>query len=44
MSGDYIGFHADMVQQFLVNLDNYQKGAEMFNVVDKGLGFVPSTL
>ena len=42
MSGDYTGSHADMVQQFLANLDNYQKGAEMFNVVDKRLGFVPT--
>ncbi len=44
MSGDYTGCHADMVQQFVDNLANYQNGAEMFNVVDKRLGFVPTRL
>lgn len=44
MSGDYTGFHADMVQQFVDNLANYQNGTTMFNVVDKRLGFVPTKL
>jgi len=44
MSGDYTGFHRDMVHQFVDNLSNYRYGAELFNVVDKRLGFVPSKL
>jgi phosphoglycerate dehydrogenase-like enzyme len=44
MSGDYTGFHRDMVQQFVANLTNYRHGAALFNVVDKRLGFVPTKL
>jgi phosphoglycerate dehydrogenase-like enzyme len=40
--GDYTGFHRDMVQQFVANLTHYRQGTELFNVVDKRLGFVPS--
>lgn len=42
MSGDYEGFQADMVQQFLENLRRYQAGTPLLNQVDKGLGFVAS--
>ena len=44
MSGDYTDFHKDMVQQFVDNLTNYRNGVEMFNVVDKRLGFVPTKM
>ena len=44
MSGDYTDFHRDMVQQFVDNLANYRHGAELFNVVDKRLGFVPTKM
>jgi phosphoglycerate dehydrogenase-like enzyme len=42
ISGDYTGFHRDMVHQFVANLTHYRQGTELFNVVDKRLGFVPS--
>ncbi len=44
MSGDFTGFHEEMVQQFIDNLTRYRTGAEMRNVVDKRLGFVPTKL
>jgi phosphoglycerate dehydrogenase-like enzyme len=44
MSGDYTGFHRDMVAQFVDNLTRYQHGEALLNVVDKRLGFVPSKL
>jgi len=44
ISGDYTGFHRDMTQQFVENLSRYRQGAELFNVVDKRLGFVPTRL
>ncbi|ETX03492.1 D-2-hydroxyacid dehydrogenase [Candidatus Entotheonella palauensis] len=44
MSGDYTDFHRDMVRQFVDNLTNYRNGAELFNMVDKQLGFVPTKL
>ncbi|WP_143302354.1 D-2-hydroxyacid dehydrogenase, partial [Candidatus Entotheonella palauensis] len=44
MSGDYTDFHRDMVRQFVDNLAYYRKGEELFNVVDKQLGFVPSKM
>ncbi len=40
MSGDYAGYRADMVQQFLGNFRRYQKGEAPLNLVDKSLGFV----
>lgn len=40
MSGDYAGYHADMVKQFLANFRRYQKGEGLLNLVDKSLGFV----
>jgi phosphoglycerate dehydrogenase-like enzyme len=42
ISGDYTGFHRDIVRQFVDNLTHYRSGAELFNVVDKRLGFVPT--
>ena len=44
ISGDYAGFHRDMAQQFIANLSRYRQGEELFNVVDKRLGFVPAKL
>lgn len=42
MSGDYSGYHADMVIQFLENFRRYQKAEPLLNQVDKSLGFVAS--
>ncbi len=42
ISGDYTGFHGDMVKQFVDNLTNYREGIALFNVLDKQLGFVPT--
>ena len=43
MSGDYSGYHADMAKQFYTNLENYEVGRDLFNVVDKVAGFVRSS-
>ena len=40
MSGDYIGCKADLVAQFLGNLDRYRAGRPLDNVVDKRAGYV----
>ncbi|MEM8687076.1 MAG: D-2-hydroxyacid dehydrogenase [Pseudomonadota bacterium] len=40
MSGDYAGYHADMVLQFLDNFQRYRRGEPLLNRVDKALGFV----
>ncbi len=42
MSGDYAGYHADMVVQFLENFQRYKQGEPLKNLVDKSLGFVAS--
>ena len=42
MSGDYTNYKADVAKQFLENLRRYRAGEELFNVVDKKLGFVAS--
>jgi phosphoglycerate dehydrogenase-like enzyme len=43
ISGDYAGFQEDMVALFKSNLEKYMSGKPMVNVVDKQLGFVPSS-
>ncbi len=42
MSGDYTDYKADVAKQFLENLRRYRAGEDLFNVVDKKLGFVAS--
>jgi phosphoglycerate dehydrogenase-like enzyme len=39
MSGDFIGWKRALTDQFLDNLDRWQKGQERFNLVDKKLGY-----
>ena len=41
MSGDYVGFEADMVTIFADNLDRWLRGEPLRNVVDPALGYVP---
>lgn len=43
MSGDTIGWRNDLAEQFLDNFDRWEAGEPLLNVVDKGLGYVPST-
>ncbi len=43
MSGDYQGYVADVVNQFKDNLEKYMAGQPLLNIVDKSLGFVPSS-
>ncbi|MFC4497587.1 D-2-hydroxyacid dehydrogenase [Streptomyces ovatisporus] len=43
MSGDTIGWRDDLAEQFLDNFDRWEAGEPLLNVVDKGLGYVPST-
>ncbi len=43
MSGDYIEFEAAMADQFMANWARYQAGMPLLNLVDKKLGFVPTT-
>ena len=42
ISGDFIGFEADLVKLFRDNLDRYLNGESLYNLVDKRLGFVKS--
>lgn len=42
MSGDYVGHHRTLVEQFIHNLRCYQSGESMRNIVDKAAGFVAS--
>ena len=42
ISGDYIGFDAEMVRRFKLNLERYLDGEVLSNLVDKKLGFVPA--
>ncbi|MFO7994710.1 MAG: D-2-hydroxyacid dehydrogenase [Marinobacter sp.] len=39
MSGDFIGWKRALTDQFLENLDRWHKGQELFNFVDKTLGY-----
>ncbi|MGW7516049.1 D-2-hydroxyacid dehydrogenase [Streptomyces sp. NPDC054796] len=43
MSGDTLGWRDDLAEQFLDNFDRWEAGEPLLNVVDKGLGYVPST-
>ena len=43
MSGDTIGWRDDLAEQFLDNFDRWEAGEPLMNVVDKNLGYVPST-
>ena len=43
MSGEYQGYVADVVNQFKDNLEKYMAGQPLLNIVDKSLGFVPSS-
>ena len=42
MSGDTVGWRDDLAEQFLDNFDRWYAGEPLHNVVDKGLGYVPS--
>ncbi|MDI9246089.1 D-2-hydroxyacid dehydrogenase [Marinobacter sp. CHS3-4] len=39
MCGDFIGWKRALTDQFLDNLDRWHKGQELFNLVDKKLGY-----
>ena len=39
MSGDFIGWKRALTDQFLENLDRWHKGEDLFNLVDKKLGY-----
>ncbi len=43
MSGDYIEFEAAMADQFMANWTHFLAGEPLLNLVDKKLGFVPTT-
>lgn len=40
MAGDFIGWREALMEQFLANLEHWQRGEPMFNQVDKKLGYV----
>lgn len=42
MSGDFIGWRRALTDQFLENFDRWHKGGELFNHVDKKLGYAGS--
>jgi phosphoglycerate dehydrogenase-like enzyme len=42
ISGDYCGFERDLVELFKMNLQRYLAGEQLYNLVDKKLGFVDS--
>ncbi len=42
MSGDYIGHTEALAEIFFRNLERYLAGEPLLNVVDKGLGYIPS--
>lgn len=42
MSGDFIGWRRALTDQFLENFDRWHKGEELFNHVDKKLGYAGS--
>lgn len=41
MSGDTVGWHDDLAEQFQENFDRFRRGEPLRNVVDKTLGYVP---
>ncbi len=43
MAGDYNTYKIDMLQVFVKNLERFQSGKPLLNLVDKRLGFVRST-
>jgi phosphoglycerate dehydrogenase-like enzyme len=43
MSGDFVEYEAAMADQFMANWARYLSGEPLLNVVDKKLGFVPSS-
>ncbi|NSC21885.1 D-2-hydroxyacid dehydrogenase [Streptomyces albus subsp. chlorinus] len=43
MSGDTVGWRDDLAAQFLDNFDRWEAGEPLLNVVDKRLGYVPTT-
>lgn len=40
MSGDYVGHHRTLLEQFTANLRRYLRGETLLNIVDKTAGFV----
>jgi hypothetical protein len=42
MSGDHTGWQRDIVDLFTRNLDRFQRGEPLVNVVDKSLGYAPA--
>jgi phosphoglycerate dehydrogenase-like enzyme len=42
MSGDHTGWQRDIADLFTRNLDRFQRGEPLLNVVDKRLGYAPS--
>ncbi len=42
MSGDHPGWRVDVADQFLRNLERWQRAEPMLNVVDKSLGYAPA--
>ena len=42
MSGDTVGWRADLEEQFCDNFERWEAGLPLHNVVDKSLGYVPS--
>lgn len=43
MSGDTLGWRDDLSEQFIENFDRWEAGEPLLNVVDKQLGYVPTT-
>lgn len=43
MSGDYVEYEQTMADQFMHNWERYLAGEPLVNLVDKNLGFVPSS-
>jgi Phosphoglycerate dehydrogenase and related dehydrogenases len=43
MSGDAIGWRAALAELFVANFRRWQAGEPLHNVVDKQLGYVPSS-
>lgn len=43
MSGDFVGWRNALVEVFTDNFLRWREGRELRNVVDKQLGYVPST-
>ena len=42
MSGDHTGWQRDIVDLFVRNLERFQRGEALLNVVDKRLGYAPA--